>query len=75
MNLKLADFGLATKVLFFGDKKHSKCGTPLYIAPEILGNKHNKPLVGHSYEVDIWCLGIIMYNLLTGSTPFSARTR
>lgn len=40
------------------------CGTPNYIAPEIL----NK--VGHSYEVDIWSIGCIMYTLLVGKPPF-----
>lgn len=40
------------------------CGTPNYIAPEIL----NK--VGHSFEVDIWSVGCIMYTLLVGRPPF-----
>jgi polo-like kinase 1 len=36
MQLKVGDFGLATKVLFEGEKKRTICGTPNYIAPEIL---------------------------------------
>jgi polo-like kinase 1 len=41
------------------------CGTPNYIAPEILDNK-----IGHSYEVDIWSYGVIAYALLIGRPPF-----
>ena len=55
MEIKLGDFGLATKLEFEGEKKRTICGTPNYIAPEILDGK-----CGHSYEVDIWSLGVIM---------------
>eukprot|EP00825_Cyclidium_porcatum_P047949 TRINITY_DN78_c0_g1_i1.p1 TRINITY_DN78_c0_g1~~TRINITY_DN78_c0_g1_i1.p1 ORF type:complete len:704 (+),score=113.16 TRINITY_DN78_c0_g1_i1:180-2291(+) len=65
MELKLGDFGLATKLDFDGEKKHTICGTPNYIAPEILDGK-----CGHSYEVDIWSLGVIIYTLLIGKPPF-----
>ena len=56
MEIKLGDFGLATKLEFDGEKKKTICGTPNYIAPEILDGK-----VGHSYEVDIWSIGVIMF--------------
>ena len=65
MELKLADFGLATKLEFEGDRKRTVCGTPNYIAPEILSGKQ-----GHSYEVDIWSIGVILYTLLIGKPPF-----
>jgi len=45
------------------------CGTPNYIAPEVLFDSGN----GHSYEVDIWSLGVIMYTLLVGKPPFQTR--
>lgn len=48
------DFGLATKIEFDGERKKTLCGTPNYIAPEVLCKK------GHSYEVDIWSLGCIL---------------
>ena len=48
------DFGLATKIEFEGERKKTLCGTPNYIAPEVLCKK------GHSYEVDIWSLGCIL---------------
>eukprot|EP01017_Pseudomicrothorax_dubius_P002737 TRINITY_DN10205_c0_g1_i2.p1 TRINITY_DN10205_c0_g1~~TRINITY_DN10205_c0_g1_i2.p1 ORF type:complete len:620 (+),score=120.06 TRINITY_DN10205_c0_g1_i2:131-1990(+) len=65
MELKIGDFGLATKLELEGERKRTVCGTPNYIAPEILENKN-----GHSYEVDIWSLGVIIYALLIGKPPF-----
>jgi len=65
MEIKLGDFGLATKLEFDGEKKKTICGTPNYIAPEILDGK-----CGHSYEVDIWSLGVIMYTI-TIKTPYN----
>lgn len=65
MEEKIGDFGLATKLEFEGDRKRTICGTPNYIAPEILESKQ-----GHSYEVDIWSLGVILYTLLIGKPPF-----
>ena len=65
MEIKLGDFGLATKLEFDGERKRTICGTPNYIAPEVLEGKG-----GHSYEVDIWSLGVIIYTLLVGKPPF-----
>lgn len=59
--LKLTDFGFAKKVEF---KTYTLCGTPEYIAPEVLLNK------GHGKGVDWWTLGILMYEMLTGDPPF-----
>ena len=67
--VKLCDFGLATKVVD-DERKTTICGTPNYIAPEILNQ--NKLGLGHSYEVDIWSLGVIMFTLLAGRPPFGA---
>lgn len=65
MELKIGDFGLATKLEFDGERKRTICGTPNYIAPEILEAKQ-----GHSYEVDTWSLGVILYTMLIGKPPF-----
>lgn len=68
MELKIGDFGLATKLEFDGERKRTICGTPNYIAPEVLESKQ-----GHSYEVDVWSLGVIFYTLLIGKPPFETQ--
>lgn len=65
MEVKVGDFGLATKLEFDGERKRTICGTPNYIAPEVLEGKQ-----GHSYEVDIWSIGVIIYTLIIGKPPF-----
>ncbi|KAL3312000.1 Serine/threonine-protein kinase plk1 [Cichlidogyrus casuarinus] len=64
--VKIGDFGLATLVKQ-DEKKETLCGTPNYIAPEILLKS------GHSYEVDSWSLGCILYTLLVGRPPFETK--
>lgn len=61
--LKLADFGLAA-VLRPDESMHQSCGTPGYVAPEILKNEP------YGREVDIWAVGVILYILLCGFPPF-----
>ncbi|OMJ71749.1 hypothetical protein SteCoe_29968 [Stentor coeruleus] len=65
MEIKMGDFGLATKLEFDGERKRTICGTPNYIAPEILDGRF-----GHSYEVDIWSFGVLMYTMIIGKPPF-----
>jgi serine/threonine protein kinase len=69
MNLKIGDFGLAAEIEHDGQRKKTICGTPNYIAPEILFDTQN----GHSFEVDIWSLGVVMYTLLIGKPPFQTK--
>uniref|UniRef100_A0A1B6CVI3 polo kinase n=1 Tax=Clastoptera arizonana TaxID=38151 RepID=A0A1B6CVI3_9HEMI len=68
LEVKIGDFGLAAKIEYNGQRKKTLCGTPNYIAPEIL-NKN-----GHSYEVDVWSIGCIMYTLLVGKPPFETNS-
>eukprot|EP00026_Physarum_polycephalum_P003177 Phypoly_transcript_03187.p1 GENE.Phypoly_transcript_03187~~Phypoly_transcript_03187.p1 ORF type:complete len:717 (+),score=118.81 Phypoly_transcript_03187:138-2288(+) len=68
MQIKIGDFGLAAKLDHDGQRKKTICGTPNYIAPEILEGTN-----GHSYEVDIWSLGVILYTLIIGKPPFETK--
>lgn len=68
LNLKIGDFGLSA-VIRDGEKRKTVCGTPNYIAPEVLFGKAG----GHSFEADIWSLGVIIYTLLVGVPPFQQK--
>ena len=66
MELKIGDFGLAAKLEYEDERRSTICGTPNYIAPEILDNHHK----GHSFQVDVWSLGVVMFTMLVGKPPF-----
>ncbi|KAI1341633.1 kinase-like protein [Xylariaceae sp. FL0016] len=74
MNAKIGDFGLAALLVTGKDmqtiRRTTLCGTPNYIAPEIL----EKGKKGHDQTVDIWSLGIIMFAMLTSKPPFQSST-
>lgn len=63
-SIKLADFGFAKKLEFDSAGLVTACGTPGYVAPEIL---EGKP---YGSSVDIWSIGVITYILLCGYPPF-----
>ncbi|KAJ1921366.1 Cell cycle serine/threonine-protein kinase cdc5/MSD2 [Mycoemilia scoparia] len=64
--VKIADFGLSAKLQNDEERKKSFLGTPNFLAPEIISRSEN----GHSYEVDVWAIGIVLYTMLVGRTPF-----
>ncbi|XP_056412475.1 phosphorylase b kinase gamma catalytic chain, skeletal muscle/heart isoform [Hyla sarda] len=69
MNIKLTDFGFSCQIPE-GKKLKEICGTPGYLAPEILQCSMDEYHPGYGKEVDMWSSGVIMYTLLAGSPPF-----
>lgn len=61
--VKLTDFGFAKQIP--EGRTWTLCGTPSYLAPEVIAGK------GHGYGVDWWCLGVLIFEMLTGDAPFS----
>ena len=69
LTLKIGDFGLSCELDYLGQQVNMICGTPNYIAPEVIEGSQ-----GYSQEVDVWAVGVIMFTLLTGRPPFEAQT-
>jgi len=65
----LTDFGFAKRHVYRDDDSKTFCGTIHYMAPEIVSNS------GHGKAADWWALGIVLFEMITGKTPFYARTR
>jgi serine/threonine protein kinase len=65
-SVKIADFGVS-KQCQAGAKMREQCGTPAYIAPEILKNKS-----GYGFNVDLWSAGVVLFAMLYGTVPFKA---
>ncbi|XP_074650005.1 serine/threonine-protein kinase PLK4-like [Tubulanus polymorphus] len=64
MEVKIADFGLATQLEVPDEKHFTMCGTPNYISPEIAMR------TAHGLEADVWSLGCMLYTFLVGRPPF-----
>ena len=71
MHIKVGDLGLATRVEDRDEKRKTICGTPNYIAPEVIQGDKSKR--GHSFEVDVWSMGVILYTILVGKPPYEAK--
>jgi len=70
-NVKVTDFGFA-KELQPGERLYEVCGTPGYLAPELLkaGMVERHECDGYGQEVDVWACGVVLYTLLVGFPPF-----
>lgn len=68
MNIKIADFGLATQLKLPNEKHFTMCGTPNYISPEVATRS------AHGLESDVWSLGCMFYAFLMGRPPFDTDT-
>ena len=68
-NIKICDFGIGRVLSSPEQPLFDQCGTPMYIAPEILLCSKEKGYKG--FPVDIWSSGIVLYILLSGTLPFS----
>lgn len=68
-HIKLSDFGFSVQ-LQPGEKLRELCGTPGYLAPEILKCSMDEMHSGYGKEVDLWACGVILFTLLAGSPPF-----
>jgi serine/threonine protein kinase len=67
--IKLTDFGWSNYIDFEGEQRSTFCGTPIYLSPEMIQN------LGHDEHVDIWCLGVLLFELLAGRPPFLGQSR
>ena len=67
-DLKIADFGLATVLKDENEKLTLRCGSPGYVAPELLQEK------GYNCQADIFSAGVIFYIILTGRPLFKGNT-
>jgi len=70
--VKLTDFGLS-RIVGEGDFMQTVCGTPSYVAPEVISKMKQSSPKGYGKEVDVWSLGVILFMLLCGEPPFDKR--
>lgn len=68
--IKITDFGLSRLLECDQDMLTTMCGTPLFLAPEVLTSKKRG---GYGFEVDYWSMGVILYLMLVGHPPYNEK--
>jgi len=67
--IKICDFGVSRQVKSEKERMHHQCGTPAYIAPEIIKERGYR-----GFKADMWSAGVCLYVMLIGTVPFRAGT-
>ena len=68
ISVKIADLGFAREINY-EDLTETMCGTPLFMAPEVLNGKR------YNHKADVWSLGIVFFEMIAGFTPFTGRDK
>ena len=68
-HIKITDFGLCKENITAADATTTFCGTPEYLAPEVIEDSE------YGRAVDWWDVGVVMYEMITGMLPFRSRVR
>ena len=66
--IKLTDFGWSNYIMD-EEVRDTFCGTPVYLAPEMLLRKE------HDHNVDLWCIGVMIFELINGKVPFNTKSK
>lgn len=64
-NIRICDFGVSKQIDPDNDIMHEQCGTPVYMAPELLKGEGYK-----GFSADLWSTGVVLYTMLSGTIPF-----
>ena len=70
LNVKLGDFGFTNNLFKGGERNvlNTPCGSPIYVAPEIINSQPQ------TEKLDVWSLGVLLYVLVTGASPWDDGT-
>ncbi|OMJ67355.1 hypothetical protein SteCoe_35501 [Stentor coeruleus] len=68
-HVKLTDFGWSNYYINENEPRTTVCGTPEYLPPEMVEQK------AHDTSADVWCLGVLLYEMLVGHTPFRSQAK
>ena len=73
-SVKISDFGFSSILKNENDLAKTTIGTPVYMPPEMIDSNINKKIIKYGNKADIWSLGVLCYQMLTGNLPFFGKT-